>query len=80
MKFSKTQNLTDLFSFNFYQPLNIGLSKDTIIKLYKSLSLRTLSGEQQIEFEKLSDLTALINFKIKHSILTNLDNQEKNTR
>ena len=51
------------------------MSKDTIAELYKNLSFRTLSGRQQIEFEKVSDLTAHINFKIKHSILSNLDDQ-----
>ena len=54
---------------------DISLSKDTIAELYKNLSFRTLSGRQQIEFEKVSDLTAHINFKIKHSILSNLDDQ-----
>ena len=54
---------------------DISLSKDTIAELYKNLSFRTLSGRQQIEFEKVSDLTAHINFKIKHSILSNPDDQ-----
>ena len=52
------------------------MSKDTIAERYKNLSFRTLSGRQQIEFEKVSDLTAHINFKMKHSILSNLDDQD----
>ena len=47
-----------------------------ITELYKNLSFRTVSGGQQIEFEKVSDLTAHINFKMKHSILSNLDDQD----
>ena len=47
-----------------------------ITELYKNLSFRTVSGGQQIEFEKVSDLTAHINFKMKNSILSNLDEQD----
>ena len=47
-----------------------------ITELYKNLSFRTVSGGQQIEFEKVSDLTAHINFKMKNSILSNLDDQD----
>ena len=47
-----------------------------ITELYKNLSFRTVSGGQQIEFEKVSDLTANINFKMKNSILSNLDEQD----
>ena len=71
-----------LISLQFSLTLNINfrkdvsLSKDTITELYKNLSFRTLSGGQQIEFEKVSDLTAHISFKMKHSILSNLDDQD----
>ena len=71
-----------LISIQFSLTLNINfgkdvsLSKDTITELYKNLSFRTLSGGQQIEFEKVSDLTAHISFKMKHSILSNLDDQD----
>ena len=71
-----------LVSLQFLLALNINfgedvsLSKDTITELYKNLSFRPLSGGQQIEFEKMSDLTAHINFKMKHSILSNLDDQD----
>ena len=56
---------------------DVQLSKDTITELYKKLSLETLSSEQQVEFDKISELTAQINFKMKHSILINIDDQDK---
>ena len=43
------------------------------------MPFRTLSGEQQPEFDKISDLTAHISFKMKHSILSNLDDQDRAT-
>ena len=74
-----------LVSLQFLSTLNIffggdvSLSKDTITKLHKNLSLETLTGKQNIEFEKVSDLTAHINFKMKHSILSNIDNPNRAT-
>ena len=59
---------------------DVQLSKNTITDLYKNLSLRTLSGEQQVEFGKISDLTAHINFKLKHSILANTDDQDNSIK
>ena len=56
---------------------DVQLSKDTITELYRNISLRTLSSEQQVEFDKISELIAHINFKMKHSILANLDDQDK---
>ena len=44
---------------------DLQLSKDTITELYKNLSLENLSGEHQVEFDKISELTAHINFKMK---------------
>ena len=72
-----------LVSIQFLSALNlffggdVQLLKDTITELYKNLSLRTLSSEQQVEFDKIFDLTAHINFKMKHSILANIDDQDK---
>ena len=43
------------------------------------MSFRTLSGGQQTAFDKISDLTAHISFKMKHSILSNLDDQDRAT-
>ena len=74
-----------LVSLQFLSTLNIffggdvSLSKDTITKLHKNLSLETLTGKQNIEFEKVSDLTAHINFKMKHSILSNIDHPNRAT-
>ena len=56
---------------------DIGFSKDTIAELYKNLSYKTLWGERQIEFDKITDLTVHINFKMKHSILSNIDDQDR---
>ena len=75
-----------LFSLQFLSTLNfffvgdVSLSKDTITELYKNLILETLSGNQNIEFEKVSDLTAHINFKMKHSILSNINDQDTATK
>ena len=79
----KDTKFHDLASVQFLSALNIffggdiGLSKDTTTELYKNLSLETLSSQQQIEFGKISDLTLQINFKMKHSILSNLDRKDK---
>ena len=54
-----------LSAVNLFFGRDVQLSKDTITELYKNLSLRTLRGEQQIDFDKISNLTAHINFKMK---------------
>ena len=70
-----------LVSIQFLSTLNlffggeVQLSKDTITELSKNLSLRTLSGEQQC-----GELTAHINFKMKHSVLANIDDEDKATK
>ena len=69
-----------LSALNLFFGGDVLLSKDTMTELYKNLSLRTLSGEKQIEFDKISDLTAHMNFKMKHSILANMDDQDKATK
>ena len=56
---------------------DVKLSKEPITELYKNLSLETPSGQQKIEFEKISDLTANISFKVKHCILSKLEKQDK---
>ena len=67
-----------LVSLQFLSALNIffggdvQLSKDTITKPYKKLSLETLSRKQNIEFGKVSNLTAHVNFKMKHSYFPTL--------
>ena len=63
-------SLQFLSALNIFFGGDIGLSKDTITELYKNLLLETLSGQQQIELEKISDLTLQIKFKMKHSILS----------
>ena len=70
-------SLQFLSALNIFFSGDIGLSKDTITELYKNLSYKTLSGERQVEFEKISDLTAHINFDMKHSILSNIDEQDR---
>ena len=65
------------FSLNLFFSGGIQLSKETITELYKNLSLETLSGKHQVEFDKISEQTTHINFKMKHSILANIDDQEK---
>ena len=54
---------------------DVQLLEDMITELSKNLSLRTLSGEQQSD-----ELTAHINFKMKHSVLANIDNEDKTTK
>ena len=39
--------------------------------------LETRSSRDQIEFDKISDLTLHINFKMNYSILSNLDRKDK---
>ena len=65
------------FSLNLFFSGGIQLSKETITELYKNLSLETLRGKRQVEFDKISEQTTHINFKMKHSILANIDDQEK---
>ena len=48
---------------------------DTITELYNNLSLEMLSGRQNISFETISDLTAEISFKMKHSTLSKLESK-----
>ena len=43
----------------------------------QNLSLETLSGQQEIEFEKISDLTSHIHFKMTHSMLSNPDRKDR---
>ena len=73
-------SLQFLSALNIFFGGDISLSKDTVTELYKNLSFRTLTGGQQIEFEKISDLTAGIIFKMKHSILSNLNDQDRATK
>ena len=54
-----------LSALNLFFGGDVQLSKDTITELYKNLSLENLSGEHQVEFDKISELTAHINFKMK---------------
>ena len=68
-----------LSALNLFFDRNIQTSKDVMTELYKILSFKTLSGEQQTEFENISDLSAHINFKVEHSILLNLENQDRDT-
>ena len=56
-----------LLALNLFFGGDVQLSKDKITELYKNLSLETLSGEQQVEFGKISELTAHINLKMKYS-------------
>ena len=82
LKDTKSQRLVSLqflSALNIFFGGDVSLSKDTITKLYKNLSLETLTGKKNIEFEKVSDLTAHINFKMKHSILSNIDNPNRAT-
>ena len=85
MGYLKLQSHTVFSLYNFINTYNffgrdVILSKDTITELYKNLSLETLSGHQNIDFEKVSDLTAHINFKMKRSILSNIDDQDRATK
>ena len=82
-KDTKSYGLVSLYFFsalNIFFGGDISLSKDTITELYKNLSFRTLSGGQQIEFEKVLDLTAHINIKTKHAIFSNLNDQDLGTK
>ena len=72
-------SLQFLSALNIFFDGNIQTSKDVITELYKILSFKTLSGEQQTEFENISDLSAHINFKVEHSLLLNLENQDRDT-
>ena len=75
-----------LVSLQFLLALNISFwwwhwfVKDTIRELYKNLSCKSLSGEWQVEFDKISDLTAHINLKMKYSILSNIDDQDRTVK
>ena len=64
-------------TLNLFFGWDVQLSKDTITELYENLSLETLSGKQQAKFDEIFELTAHVNFNLKHSILTNIDNQDK---
>ena len=48
-----------------------------ITELYRNLSYRTLSSAREFSFDTVSDLTSVINFKIKKSALSNRDRKEK---
>ena len=63
-KFHGLVSLQFLSALNIFFGGDISLSKDTITELHKNLSFRTVSGGQQIEFEKISHLTARIIFKM----------------
>ena len=76
-KFHGLVSLQFLSVLNIFFGVDTKLSKDTITELYKNLSLETLSGQQQIEFEKISDLTSHINIKMTRSMLSNLDRKYK---
>ena len=79
-KYTKSHELVSLkllTALNIFFGGDLKLSKDTITELYKNLSLETLSEQQKIEFEKNSDLTPHISFKVKHSILSNLKKKDK---
>ena len=82
-KDTKSHGLVSLqfsLALNIFFGGDISLSKDTITELYKNLSFRALSGGQQVEFKKISDLTAHISFEMKHSILSNIDDQDRATK
>ena len=61
-----------LLALNIFYGGDIGLSKDAI-----NLSYKILSDERQVEFDKISDLIAQVNFKMKYSILSNIDDQDR---
>ena len=71
-KFHGIVSLQFLSALNIFFGRDVILSKELITELYKNLSLETLSGQQ-----KISDLTAHISFKIKHSILSKLEEKDK---
>ena len=70
-------SLQVLSALNIFFGGDIRLSKDTITELHKNLSLEAVSRQQQIEFEKISDLTSHINFKMTRSMFSNLDRKDK---
>ena len=72
-KSHRLPSLQFLSALNIFFGADVKLSKDAIAELYKNLSFETLCGNQNTEFEKVSDLTAHINFTMKHSILSNID-------
>ena len=79
-KVTKSHSLVSLqflSALNIFLCGNIRLWKDIITELYKNLSLETRSSRDQIEFDKISDLTLHINFKMNYSILSNLDRKDK---
>ena len=76
-KSHKLPSLQFLSALNIFFGADVKLSKDAIAELYKNLLLETLSGRQKIEFEKISDLTLHINFKMKDSVLSNLERKSE---
>ena len=72
-----------LVSFQFLRALgiffgvDISIPKMAITELYRNLSHRTLSSAKDFSFDSVSDLTTVINFKIKKSTLSNRDRKEK---
>ena len=76
-KSHRLPSLQFLSALNIFFGADVKLSKDAIAELYKNLLLETLSGRQKIEFEKISDLTLHINFKMKDSVLSNLERKSE---
>ena len=64
-------------ALNLFGGGDVQLAKDAITEFYKNVSLGTLSSKQQVEFDKIFDLTAHINFEMKHSILVNTNDQDE---
>ena len=58
---------------NIFSGRGVNLSRDTITQPYNNLLLETLNERQNISFERISDLTAEISVKMKHSTLSNLE-------
>ena len=56
-------SLQFLLALNLFFGGDIQTSKDVITELYKKLSFKTLSGEQQIESEKRSNLSATLTLR-----------------
>ena len=61
-----------LCALNIFSGRNIFLLKNALTELYCNLSFETLSGSRDFNFEVISDLTAGMNFQMKHSTLLNL--------
>ena len=80
MKSHRLVSLQFLLALNIFFGADVILSKDTITELCKDLSLETLSVKQKTEFEKVSDFTARINFKMKHFTLSNIYDQDRDTK